>query len=164
MSTPAQSTESRVAVSLRPARREERWLIVRRILREGLDPTKLDWRRFVMAEGADGAILGFAQMKQFSTGEREFGSLVVEPEARGQGIGGTLLAHFLDSFPRPIYLFCGLHNVSYYRRFGFRLLPADVELPGDLQRKWRMARFFVRVFKVKVAAMVMDVEMDGLKN
>lgn len=156
MIRPEPSAEGQPSVSLRPARQEERWLIVRRILREGLDPTKLDWRRFVMAEGADGAILGFAQMKQFSTGEREFGSLVVEPEARGQGIGGKLLAHFLGTFPRPIYLFCGLHNVGYYRRFGFRLLPADVELPGDLQRKWRMARFFVRVFKVKVAAMVMD--------
>lgn len=143
-------------MSLRPARREERWLIARRILREGLDPTKLDWRRFVMAEGADGAILGFAQMKEFATGTREFGSLVVEPEVRGQGIGGALVAHFLAEFPRPIYLFCGLHNVSYYRRFGFRRLPADVELPEALQRKWRMARFFVRVFKVKVAAMVLE--------
>ncbi len=156
MKTADQSVERRLAVSLRPARRDEHWLIVRRVLREGLDPTKLNWRRFVMAEGADGAILGFAQMKEFATGAREFGSLVVEPESRGEGIGGLLLTHFLEKFPRPVYLFCGLHNVRYYRRFGFRRLAEDEFPPAPLQRKWRMARLMVRIFRVKVAAMVLE--------
>ncbi len=156
MSVPNQPAEGRPAVSLRPARPDERWLIVRRVLRERLDPTKLEWRRFVVAEGADGAILGFAQMKDWGEGVREFGSLVVESEARGQGIGAALLNHFLEKYPRPVYLFCGLRNVRYYWRFGFRRLPADIELPAPLQKKWRVARFLVRVFKVKVAVMVLE--------
>ena len=158
------STETRQAVSLRPARRDERWLIVRRVLRERLDPTKLKWQRFVMAEGADGAILGFAQMKDWGEGVREFGSLLVEPAARGQGIGGKLLVHFLEKYPRPVYLFCGSHNVAYYQRFGFRRLPADVELPVPLRKKWQMARFMVRVFKAKVAVMVLDSDYERSRS
>ncbi|MBI3960262.1 MAG: GNAT family N-acetyltransferase [Chloroflexi bacterium] len=143
-------------MSLRPARREERWLIVRRILREGLDPTKLDWRRFVMAEGPGGAILGFAQMKNLGEGVQEFGSLVVEPRNRGQGIGAALIAHFLAEFPRPVYLLCGVYNVRYYRRFGFRRLKEADEMPAPLRRKWQTGRFFARLFKADVAAMVME--------
>lgn len=143
-------------VSLRGARSDERWLIRRRILREGLDPTKLDWRKFVMAEGTDGAILGFAQMKDWGEGVREFGSLVVEPESRGQGIGAAILAHFLETFPRPVYLFCGGHNVSYYLRFGFHRLKQETEVPGPLRRKWRVARFFSRLLRANVALMVIE--------
>ena len=150
---PAQGTE---ALALRPARRDERWLIFRRILRERLDPTKLEWQRFVMAEAEDGAILGFAQMKDWGEGVREFGSLVVEPEARGQGIGGKLIAHFVAEFPRPIYLFCGGHNVAYYLRFGFRRLKKESEVPGPLQKKWRTAQFFSRLLKANVALMVIE--------
>lgn len=153
---PSQSLPRPAGVSLRPARRDERWLIRRRILREGLDPTKLDWRKFVMAQGEDGAILGFAQMKDWGEGVREFGSLVVEPESRGQGIGAGILAHFLDAFPRPVYLFCGGHNVSYYLRFGFRRLKQDREVPGPLRRKWRIAGFFSRLFRAQVALMVIE--------
>lgn len=143
-------------LSLRPARRDERWLIVLRVLREGLDPTKLDWHKFVMAEAPGGAILGFAQMKDWGEGVREFGSLVVEPAARGQGIGGALLEHFLAAYPRPVYLFCGGHNVSYYLRFGFRRLKRNDEVPGPLQRKWRMAGFISRILRAHVALMVIE--------
>ncbi|MBX3049944.1 MAG: GNAT family N-acetyltransferase [Caldilineaceae bacterium] len=156
MTTLSSETEQRRSLCLRPASREERWLIVRRILREKLDPTKLDWRKFVVAEDANGAILGFAQMKDWGQGVREFGSLVVEAESRGQGIGGKLLAHFLDEFPRPVYLFCGGHNVAYYLRFGFRRLKQEYEIPGPLQHKWRMAQFFSRLFKANVALMVIE--------
>ena len=156
MNTPNQPAETRPAVSLRPARQDERWLIVRRVLHERLDPTKLKWQRFVMAEAADGAILGFAQMKDWGEGVREFGSLVVDPERRGQGIGGALITHFVDEFPHPIYLFCGGHNVSYYLRFGFRRLKRDSEIPGPLQQKWRTAQFLSRLLKANVALMVIE--------
>lgn len=158
MSTATKSGETGAPISprLRSARQDERWLIFRRILRERLDPTKLEWQKFVMAEAADGTILGFAQMKDFGQGVREFGSLVVEPESRGQGIGGQLLTHFLAEFPRPVYLFCGGHNVAYYLRFGFRRVKREREIPGPLQRKWRTAQFFSRLFKANVALMVLE--------
>jgi amino-acid N-acetyltransferase len=156
VSTPTPPAEGPTEVSLRPARQDERWLIIRRVLRERLDPTKLKWQRFVMAEAGDGTILGLAQMKDWGEGVQEFGSLVVEPEARGQGIGGKLLTHFVDEFPRPVYLFCGGHNVAYYLRFGFRRLKKESEVPGPLQRKWRTAQFISRLLKASVALMVIE--------
>ncbi|MBX2998325.1 MAG: GNAT family N-acetyltransferase [Caldilineaceae bacterium] len=147
MSTPA------LNFTLRPAAPKERWLIVRRILREGLDPTRLDWRRFVMAEAEDGSILGFAQMKDLGQGVQEFGSLVVEPSVRGQGVGGALLHFLVDGANKPVYLLCGERNIDYYLRFGFREMD-EAEMPVPLRRKWRAGNFFARRFGVRVAAMI----------
>jgi N-acetylglutamate synthase-like GNAT family acetyltransferase len=138
---------------IRPAQSQDAKLIRRRIWRERLDPTKLDWRKFVVAEAPDGAILGFAQMKDLGGGIREFGSLVVEPAHRGQGIGGALLRYFLERFPLPIYLMCGHHRVSYYRRFGFSVLQPS-EMPTRLRWKWRVGTFFARLAGAQVAVMV----------
>jgi N-acetylglutamate synthase-like GNAT family acetyltransferase len=143
------------SIKIRPARQPERWLIIRRILREGLDPTKLDWRRFVMAEGANGSVLGFAQMKDLGRGVQEFGSLIVEPHVRGLGIGAALLRHFAEVTPHPLYLLCGERNIGYYRRFGFRELNGD-EMPVPLRRKWRTSNFFTRFLGSRVAAMVLE--------
>jgi N-acetylglutamate synthase-like GNAT family acetyltransferase len=125
---------------------------VRRILREGLDPSKLDWRRFVVAEDGAGQVVGIAQMKDLGGGVQEFGSLVVEPSVRGQGVGVALLHHLVDPAPRPVYLVCGGHNVTYYQRFGFRRLRPE-QMPPPLLRKWRLANFFAHLFRVQVAVM-----------
>jgi N-acetylglutamate synthase-like GNAT family acetyltransferase len=141
--------------TIRPAEQDERWLIVRRILREGLDPTKLDWRRFVVAEAEDGSILGFAQMKDLGQGVQEFGSLVVESHIRGQGVGGALLHFLVDGADKPVYLLCGERNVDYYRRFGFREIDA-ADMPVPLRRKWRAGNFFARRIGTRVAAMIYE--------
>lgn len=154
------------SVHLRPARREEARLIRRRVMREGLDPTKLDWRKFVMAESshearAGGAILGFAQMKQLGGGVREFGSLVVEPDRRRQGIGGLLIRHFQTTHPLPIYLVCESRRVAYYSTFGFRVLPTAKEMPASLRFKWRAGRLLGRLMKFRIEAMIYDGQMLG---
>jgi N-acetylglutamate synthase-like GNAT family acetyltransferase len=141
--------------TIRPANQDEQWLIVRRILREGLDPTKLDWRRFVVAEARDGSILGFAQMKDLGQGVQEFGSLVVESHIRGQGVGGALLHFLVDGADKPVYLLCGERNVDYYRRFGFREIDA-ADMPVPLRRKWRAGNFFARRIGTRVAAMIYE--------
>lgn len=138
--------------SIRPAQTSDRWLIIRRILREKLDPSKLDWQRFVVAESPIGEILGFAQMKNLGDGVQEFGSLVVESHLRGQGIGDALLHFLVDPAPKPVYLLCGANRVRYYRRFQFELLSED-KMPVPLQRKWRTGNFFARLFGQRVAAM-----------
>jgi N-acetylglutamate synthase-like GNAT family acetyltransferase len=141
-------------IKIRPARRDERGLLIRRIFREGLDPTKLDWRRFVVAEGADGSVLGFAQMKDLGQGVQEFGSLIVEPHVRGQGIGRALLFHLTGSTAAPTYLLCAYDNVTYYHRFGFHEIDVD-QMPVPLRRKWRTGNFFARLFGKRVSAMVL---------
>lgn len=143
----------RLLFEIRPAQANERWLIIRRVLRERLDPTQLDWRRFLVAEAPTGEILGFAQLKNLGVGVQEFGSLVVEPHARGQGIGAALLHHLVDPAPKPVYLLCAANRVRYYRRFDFKIL-SEAKMPVPLQRKWRTGNFFARLFGLHVAAMV----------
>jgi N-acetylglutamate synthase-like GNAT family acetyltransferase len=115
----------------------------------------LDWRRFVVAEAEDGSILGFAQMKDLGQGVQEFGSLVVEANVRGQGVGGALLHFWVDRAHKPVYLLCGERNVDYYRRFGFREMDED-EMPAPLRRKWRTGNFFARRLGFRVAAMIYE--------
>ncbi|MBI1297503.1 GNAT family N-acetyltransferase [bacterium] len=141
--------------TIRNAEKADRWLIIRRILREGLDPTKLDWRRFVVAETEAGEILGIAQMKDLGDSVQEFGSLIVEPAARAQGIGAALIRHLVGASTVPVYLLCGERNVDYYLRFGFREL-LESEMPAPLRRKWRAGNFFARRLGTRVAAMIFD--------
>jgi amino-acid N-acetyltransferase len=148
-------TDPPIHFTIRDAEKADRWLIIRRILREGLDPTKLDWRRFVVAETEAGEVLGIAQMKDLGDSVQEFGSLVVEPAARGQGIGAVLIRHLAGASTAPVYLLCGERNVDYYLRFGFREL-LESEMPAPLRRKWRAGNFFARRLGTRVAAMIFN--------
>ncbi len=150
--TPEPSSAQGTSFAIRAATRADRWPIIYRILREGLDPSKLDWRRFVVAEGVHGEILGFAQVKDLGEGVQEFGSLVVEPSMRGLGVGGALIRHLTEPAAKPIYLLCGERNVDYYLRFGFREVT-ETEMPAPLRRKWRAGNFFARRLGTRVAAM-----------
>lgn len=151
---------SPVRFRLRPALRQDAPLIRRRVMREGLDPTKLDWRKFVVAEAPErtgaAAILGFAQMKRLRGDVREFGSLVVEPDLRRQGVGGALIRHFQETFPRPIYLVCERRRVRYYRKFGFRVMDDPKEMPASLRFKWRAGNLLGRLMGFRIEAMVFD--------
>lgn len=150
-----QQVEPPVHFTIRRAEKADRWLIIRRILREGLDPTKMDWRRFVVADTETGEIVGLAQMKDLGDGVQEFGSLIVEPTRRGQGIGAALIRHLVGVSTAPVYLLCGERNVAYYLRFGFREL-LESEMPVPLRRKWRAGNFFARRLGTRVAAMIFD--------
>lgn len=142
---------------LRPARADEAGLIRRRIWREHLDPTRLDWRKFVVAEGvgenSQPVVLGFAQMKRLSGGVQEFGSLVVERDARRRGVGEALIRHFTQEFAKPIYLVCESRRVSYYTKFGFRVIDDPKAMPGGLRRKWRLGRTLGKFLGFRIEAM-----------
>ena len=142
---------------LRPARADEAKLIRQRILRERLDPTRLDWRKFVMAEGlgadSPGKVLGFAQMKHLGGGVQEFGSLVVEPDQRRQGVGQALVHHFTGEFSKPIYLVCESRRVAYYSKFGFRVMDDPLAMPGGLRKKWRFGRTLGKLLGFRIEAM-----------
>ena len=145
------------AFRLRPARADEAKLIRQRIWRERLDPTRLDWRKFVMAEAqgekGEEIILGFAQMKRLSGGVQEFGSLVVERNQRRRGVGEALIRHFTQEFAKPIYLVCESRRVAYYSKFGFRVLDDPIAMPGGLRKKWRLGRTLGKFLGFRIEAM-----------
>ncbi len=122
------------------------------IFREGLDPSTLDWRNFIVAvdEAKADDIIGIAQVKPYADC-REFGSLAVKPAYREQGIGAQLVRFLIEREQGDVYLLCRDTRATYYARFGFEQIDRQVA-PKTLQKKLRLAHLFT-IFGVKVVAM-----------
>lgn len=99
----------------------------------GINPTGLDWRRFVVIRGEDGRLLACAQIKPHRDGTRELASLAVTPACRGQGLARQLVEHLLAQNAPPLYLTCARRLQPLYERFGFRRLQ-PAQMPPDLGR------------------------------
>jgi N-acetylglutamate synthase-like GNAT family acetyltransferase len=136
-------------IAVRPARADDQATILKMILREGLDPSTLDWRNFNVAE-VNGEIAGIAQVKPYRDC-REFGSLAVLPQFRRQGVGAALVKAGLARERGDLYLLCRIERVPYYAKFGFRAIAPD-DAPRTLQRKLRLTRLFA-AFGVSVVCM-----------
>lgn len=118
---------------LRPAVRADAWPIRRLIWRVGINPTGLDWRRFVVLVDEQGQLLACAQIKPHGDGSRELASLAVIPERRGQGCARRLIDHLQAANPPPLHLTCARRLRPFYEGFGFRVL-APREMPPNLRR------------------------------
>ncbi len=107
-------------LSIRPARAEDsphiRALI--RIVR--INPTGLDWRRFLVALDPRGALIGCGQIKPHGDGSRELASIAVREEDRGRGVARALIEALLEQEQqRPLFLMCRARLSGLYARFGF---------------------------------------------
>ncbi len=140
----------RTAFTLRPAEEHEAGTIRALIHEVGINPTGLDWRRFVVAVDPDGKVLGCGQLKPH--GEVvELASLAVVPGYQGQGIGRGLIEHLLASGPRPLYLMCRAPLGPLYEKFGFRALDVN-----------GMPRYFKRIAQLAGWATTLTGAGDGL--
>ena len=78
------------AVAVRHAVEADQASIVALVRSEHLNPTDLDWRRFVVA--SDGvSLVGAAQLRANHDGSHELSSLVVRPHARGRGVATRMI-------------------------------------------------------------------------
>jgi amino-acid N-acetyltransferase len=91
--------------------------------------------QFLVAEEG-GYILGCGRIKSYG-GIEELASLAVRPPYQRRGIGTAIVRELLRGLRGPVYLVCGEHNVSFFRRFGFRLLPPE-EVPEALLAKYNL--------------------------
>ncbi len=70
--------------------------------------------------------------------------LGVDPEGQGKGIGSTLLRESLEELDKdglPAYLETGTQrNVRFYKRFGFDVRKAEVQLAPGSTPHWTMYR------------------------
>lgn len=137
---------------LRDATAADAPTIRKMVIDERLDPTSLDWRNFMLAE-QDGQIVGIAQVKPLP-GCNEFGSLIVKPTYRGQGIGAQLLAALEARAGFPLYLTCYIKMEPYYERFGFRRIPI-LSAPASLRLKLMAAQLLLLAGR-KVIGMVKE--------
>ena len=128
---------------LRPARKEDAAAIRRLIYQVGINPTGLDWRRFVLAVDPHDRMAGCAQVKPHRDGTRELASLAVQPAYRGQGVARRLIEHLLARTPSPLYLTCRSTLQPFYEKFGFQVVSPQ-ELPPYFRRIARLAALFGR--------------------
>jgi N-acetylglutamate synthase-like GNAT family acetyltransferase len=105
--------------SLRPATEADFPAIRELIHVANINPTGLDWRRFVLAVTPDGAIIGCGQVKPHHDGSQELASIAVLPERRRQGIAKAIItllltiyihyihaSHFMPHTPRSMSYNC----------------------------------------------------------
>jgi len=126
--------------SLRPARETDSKPIKDLIHLVGINPTGLDWKRFVVAVNAEDQVIACGQLKPHGEGILELASLAVQPEFQGQGLGRLIIEDLLKKSPRPLYLMCMSKNGGLYKKFGFRSLEYK-EMPRYFQRISKLAGF-----------------------
>ncbi len=129
---------------IRHAVKQDSWAIRRLVWRVLVNPTGLDWRRFVVAVDDQGNVLGCGQIKPHRDGSRELASIAVQPEFHGQGIGTAVIQRLLAENAPPLYLTCRAHLGSYYHRFGFETVALD-EMPPYFKSIARMLHLFRRM-------------------
>ena len=119
--------------SIRPARETDAAQIRELIYRVGINPTGLDWRRFVVAVNDRDEMIGCGQLKPHGHEILELASIAVYPEHQGKGIARAIIQHLLQESPRPLYLMCQSSLGPFYEKFGFRTIAYD-EMPRYFQR------------------------------
>ena len=123
---------------LRPARETESRAIKELIHFVGINPTGVDWKRFIVAVDSQHQILGIGQLKPHRDDVLELASIAVYPEYRGRGIARAIIEQLLKDSPRPLYLMCESSNGPLYEKFGFRSIPYD-EMPRYFRRISKLA-------------------------
>jgi N-acetylglutamate synthase-like GNAT family acetyltransferase len=125
-------------ISIRPARESESGQIKELIHLTGINPTGLDWKRFVVAANDRDEMIGIGQLKPHGTDILELASLAVYPDHRGKGIARAIIEHLIANGPRPLYLMCESSLGSLYEKFGFHAISYE-EMPRYFQRISKLA-------------------------
>jgi len=120
-----------------------------------INPTSLDWKRFLVASSADGRLVACAQVKPHADGTLELASLAVRPAWSGRGLARRLVEQLLSQSPRPLYLTCRAPLGSFYEKFGFRVLTRN-EMPPYFRRLSRLAGIVGKLLNETMLVMKAD--------
>lgn len=117
----------------------------------GINPTGLDWKRFVVVVNEQDKVIACGQIKPHGTVVNELASIAVKPEYRGQGLARRVIESLLSESPRPLYLMCRSNMGRLYEKFGFRSVEYE-----------SMPRYFQRIAKLAGLANALMNSGDGL--
>jgi N-acetylglutamate synthase-like GNAT family acetyltransferase len=131
-----------VDLIVRPATRDDFPEIRSLIHAVRINPTGLDWRRFLVALASNGKLLGCGQIKLHHDGSQELASIAVKEEARGLGVARAVIVTLLGrELKRPLFLMCRAHLSPLYAKFGFKTVGIE-EMPPYFKRISRAERLF----------------------
>lgn len=133
-----------VEFSIRPATSADSIAIRRLIHAVHINPTGLDWHRFLVAVSPADELLGCGQIKPHGDGSLELASIAVQEWARGRGIARALIHELLAGEPlRPVYLMCRAALEPLYMKFGFHSI-GTAAMPRYFRMISRAERIFSR--------------------
>lgn len=123
---------------IRQAKAADSYTIRRLVIAGGINPTGLDWRRFVVAVSEAGEVIGCGQIKPHGDGSQELASIAVAREWRGKGVAGAIIERLLTDHSDELYLMCRSGLRELYEKFGFRVIEVE-EMPRYFQKVSRLA-------------------------
>jgi len=130
---------------LRPAERNDFPSIRSLIHTVGINPTGLNWRRFIVAVSIQGELLGCGQIKPHSDGLLELASIAVAENARGAGIARAIIESLLNrETTRPLYLMCRAELETLYNKFAFQIV-----LVGEMPPYFRRIHHIANIINLK---------------
>src|SRR5512138_2069609 len=138
--------------NLREARREDASAIRRLIWRVRINPTGLDWRRFLLAVDSQDRLLGCGQLKPHRDASVELASIAVQPACRRQGIAQAIILELLARSGRPVFLDCASPLRPFYEQFGFRVIGPE-EMPVSFRRQWRWFNRMIKFLPASVPSL-----------
>ena len=110
-------------------------------------------RDFTVAESDAGAFLGCGALHLYGPHLAEVRSIVVRPEAKGQGIGGNLLASLIEeSEEHGIGCVCLFTRIpEFFFRYGFREVTERAALPDKIYKDCQSCPRIYRCDEVAMA-------------
>lgn len=151
------SGASSAAYALRPARETDSASIRRLVLLGGINPTGLDWRRFVVAELPTGEVIGCGQIKPHGKQVLELASIAVHRDHRRRGVAAAVIRRLLEDAPRPLYLMCRSTLGPFYEKFGFRAIDRE-EMPVYFRRVTQVAGLIEALARAGETLLVMKLQ------
>ncbi len=143
--------------TLRPATEQDFPAIQRLIRQVQINPTGLDWRRFVVAVDGSGEMRGCGQLKPHGKEIVELASIAVVPSDRSKGVARAIIEHLIAKAPRPLYLTCRSGLQPFYEKWGFRVIGLD-EMPAYFRRLSRFANTMLGMFERGESLLVMELK------
>jgi len=125
--------------NLRTANSDDFPAIKRLIHLVQINPTGLDWHRFVVAVDDSGRMLGCGQLKPHGRGIVELASVAVEPFDRNKGVARAVIEYLIKQAPRPLYLTCLSSMGVFYEKWGFQPVALD-EMPTYFRRLVKLVK------------------------
>ena len=141
-------------LTLRDATAEDQPTIRRIVRAANINPTGLDWPRFILAEDG-GAVVGVGQIKPHRDGTHELASIAVIPARQGQGVGSAIIEELIRREKGTLHLTCRSRLKGFYERFGFKRLE-ERDYPPYFARRMPMINAFLRPFGIRIIVMRRD--------
>jgi hypothetical protein len=120
--------------------------------------SNVDWRHFIVAETAEGTVIGCCQAKPHRCGIREVTTLCVDREWRNGIVVAKLGKFVIANTPHPLWGTCMDNHIAFQKRNGGVLVVDPRLMPSHLRRRQRLFNFFLRLAGKKSSLAVMTLK------